>query len=231
MLEYAICSTPRSGGNLLCDLLRQTGIAGDPEEWIHHFLAQKQMAEWKAKPCGLYRRIREHRAKDDVFGILLHWREQIWLKEIGVLKEDYWELFQEPSPRVIFLTREDKIQQAVSWWIAAQTDVWKRTSQSENRQGVKYCREQIEQFVTWIDESNAAWENWFVEHSVNPLRVTYERLINDREETVRQVLDYLGLKYERSIPNPTLQKQANQLNDQFCERYKNEQRVGQAQPS
>ncbi len=34
MLSYLVCATPRSGSTLLCELLGQTGVAGQPEEYF-----------------------------------------------------------------------------------------------------------------------------------------------------------------------------------------------------
>src|SRR5579875_3648135 len=33
-LSYIVCSTPRSGSTLLCELLKSTGVAGRPEEYF-----------------------------------------------------------------------------------------------------------------------------------------------------------------------------------------------------
>lgn len=32
--SYLICATPRSGTNLLCEVLRATGIAGQPDDYF-----------------------------------------------------------------------------------------------------------------------------------------------------------------------------------------------------
>jgi LPS sulfotransferase NodH len=37
-LSYLVCATPRSGSTLLCDLLGQTGVAGQPEEYFEALL-------------------------------------------------------------------------------------------------------------------------------------------------------------------------------------------------
>ena len=31
---YLVCATPRSGSTLLCELLKETGVAGRPEEYF-----------------------------------------------------------------------------------------------------------------------------------------------------------------------------------------------------
>src|SRR5262249_46474418 len=33
-LSYLICTTPRSGSNFLCEVLRATGVAGDPDDYF-----------------------------------------------------------------------------------------------------------------------------------------------------------------------------------------------------
>jgi LPS sulfotransferase NodH len=48
-LSYLICSTPRSGSTLLCEAMRNTGIAGRPEEYYQ-----------QRKKTGLPRRPREY---------------------------------------------------------------------------------------------------------------------------------------------------------------------------
>lgn len=40
--SYIICATPRSGSTLLCDLLHDTGVAGNP----HSFFRAQDYAEW-----------------------------------------------------------------------------------------------------------------------------------------------------------------------------------------
>ena len=34
LCSYLVCATPRSGSTLLCELLRDTGVAGRPEEYF-----------------------------------------------------------------------------------------------------------------------------------------------------------------------------------------------------
>src|SRR5690349_13000702 len=34
MWSYIVCATPRSGSTLLCELLKDTGVAGRPEEYF-----------------------------------------------------------------------------------------------------------------------------------------------------------------------------------------------------
>jgi trehalose 2-sulfotransferase len=48
-LSYLICSTPRSGSTLLCEVLAATGVAGRPEEYYQH-----------RRRTGLPRRPREY---------------------------------------------------------------------------------------------------------------------------------------------------------------------------
>src|SRR5262245_3958505 len=51
MIEgYVICSTPRSGSNLLCDALRSTGIAGTPDEYFNSRYRDFFLERWSQPP-------------------------------------------------------------------------------------------------------------------------------------------------------------------------------------
>jgi hypothetical protein len=41
-LSYLICTTPRSGSNFLCEVLRGTGVAGQPDEYFWTLLSGKR---------------------------------------------------------------------------------------------------------------------------------------------------------------------------------------------
>ena len=40
--SYVICTTPRSGSTLLCQLLASTGKSGNPDSWFH----QPSVSSW-----------------------------------------------------------------------------------------------------------------------------------------------------------------------------------------
>ena len=44
--SYLICATPRSGSFLLCEAMRNTGVAGSPDEYFYADEESRWAAEW-----------------------------------------------------------------------------------------------------------------------------------------------------------------------------------------
>src|SRR3569623_650210 len=48
--SYIICATPRSGTTLLCDLLRQPGVAGTPNSFYRRESLDEFITDWGMTP-------------------------------------------------------------------------------------------------------------------------------------------------------------------------------------
>ena len=98
--SYLVCSIPRSGSSLLCELLGGTGLAGAPAEFFHPDKMAALQQRWGVE--GLDDYLRELFARktspNGVFGTKAHWGQ-------------YKPLFGEadprtvlPDPRLVFIT-------------------------------------------------------------------------------------------------------------------------------
>jgi trehalose 2-sulfotransferase len=45
--SYLICATPRSGSSLLCEALRNTGLAGNPDEYFGPMHVERWNERWQ----------------------------------------------------------------------------------------------------------------------------------------------------------------------------------------
>ncbi|WP_167459254.1 MULTISPECIES: Stf0 family sulfotransferase [Streptomyces] len=131
--------------------------------------------------------------------------------------------------RFVCLRREDVLAQAVSWLRAEQTDTWYIGGNGEiggnggRGQLPVFDADRIGELVQIIDEHNAAWEAWFATCGISPLRVRYEELDTDMAGVTEGILTFLGLSSPdgRAIV-PRHKRQADELNDQWIERYRAE---------
>lgn len=134
---YIICTTPRSGSTLLCRMLRTTGIAGVPASLFFG----TSLAEWRrrmalapsdASPTVQLRDIMAAAhalGKGDtaVFALRQQWHSFAFLQaQLALLlpaaQTDLVRLTSVIGPlRFIYLTRADKVSQAVSYLLAQQT--------------------------------------------------------------------------------------------------------------
>lgn len=98
----------------------------------------------------------------------------------------------------IYLSRGDKLDQAISYIRAEQTGLWHRRAdgtdleRQETRREDGYdpgaIRAQLDDFSSF----DAAWRLWFEEQAITPLKVSYESLAGDPQAELAKVLNSLG---------------------------------------
>ncbi len=210
--SYFLSTTPRTGSSLLAEALESTQVAGRPQEyfdpnyeadWLEK-LGIRSDAEFFAKvlPAGT--------TSNGVFGAKVHWHQFEHL--VGKLRVVHGEgplldLLARAFPdlRYVFLTRRDRIRQAVSYHRAIETNTWRTVAGDEaggrdaSRPPPRFDYERIDHWVTRLSEFEAYWRRHFERAGVRPLEVTYEELVEAHEPTVRSVLGYLELPCRRDI--------------------------------
>jgi trehalose 2-sulfotransferase len=236
---YLICSTPRSGTHLLAETLIATGVAGRPEEYLicdQHGRLQNQVGPM-AETYG--RRSLEEfpelvitlgSSPNGTFGLIVMWP---YLQDIVANFQtlprysglDACELFERifSNPKYIWLTRRDKIRQAISWVKAKQTGVWIRRKDAPDERPLQpkfdfFC---INHHYRQAVAADAAWESYFQTHNIESLEVVYEDLVEDRERVAKQVLNHLNIPYPQNITydDGRLRKQADRVNESWTTRY------------
>ena len=195
---YLLCATPRTGSTLLCSLLSSTGVLGRPESYFR----EPDEATWarrlgvpvvdgRVRDFGAFvHAVRAAATTDNgVFGVRIMWgslgriaerlRPPSRRSDLAVLEEALGPL------ALVFLRRDDIVEQAVSWCRAEQSGFW--------QQGDSVVRPPqqdiaaLKGFVTVIREHNGAWQSWFDRHGVQPEQVTYEQLVRDPRATVEAI--------------------------------------------
>ena len=215
--SYLVCSIPRSGSSLLCELLAGTGLAGVPAEFFHPDKMAALRGRWGVDELDDYLRelLARKTSPNGVFGTKAHWGQ-------------YQPLFGESDPRtvfpglrLVFITRRDRLRQAVSWVRALQTLKWVTEDNPPVKRPEVFDHEHITQKLGRIDREEELWESLFSRHGIEPHRVVYEDFVEDQEGTVRAVLDQLGVDApaDLHLPPPVLDRQADERSDEWVERY------------
>lgn len=214
---YIICGTPRTGSTLLCKLLASTKTAGDP----HSFYRQQDVWEWAEEwnlpdrdtmgelefnVAYLNAAIAAGKGGTGIFGLRLMHEN---LDELSAILDRIFP--QLPSDRArlekafghilyIHLSREDKLAQAVSLIKAEQTGLWHIAPDGTEIERVappkepQYDFERIQREVTELEAYDAAWNIWFAEQGITPLRVGYERLSSNPATTLLGICEALGVQ-------------------------------------
>jgi LPS sulfotransferase NodH len=218
--SYFVCATPRSGSWLLCGLLASTGVAGWPHEWFWRDTEAANRRAWGVSRFSEYLE-RVHDAATTANGVLgskLMWAylENLVdrLGELGDAPSDKSLIGRHfPSPRFVWIRREDATAQAVSWAKAIQTGRWHHWDEHVPPAAPVYDREQIDALEHEIAAHDAAWRTWFAENEIDPLPVRFEELVADPAGVTRAVLRFLGIA-AAGVPIAALTVPTNDLSSE-----------------
>jgi LPS sulfotransferase NodH len=233
---YVICASPRTGSYLLCEGLQNTGIAGNPNEYLSGGFQRYWTSRWGIRSYPAYlRRITALGTGDNgVFGVKVHpvqfdhfVRQVAGTDDVPAdRRRDILER-QFPDPCYIWLRRDDRLRQAVSYTKSIQTKIWWDTDKAPSPydaprpEFLQFDRSLIEWSMAQLEEADAAWGRYFAANGIEPLVLTYEQLVENVEGAVRQVVDQLGLTLPDgfSLPPSQFRRQADEVTEDWVATY------------
>jgi LPS sulfotransferase NodH len=134
---------------------------------------------------------------------------------------------------VIYLTRGDKVGQAISYARAIQTRRWFAAVEEQNPAEYSYARIRAQEKA--IRDQERFWERIFDVTGTVPLRVEYEQLLSDRAAVMHRIADFAGVKLDpaQRLEIGNIEKQSDRTNDDWRERYLEDRakRVSAASPA
>lgn len=229
-LSYMICAAPRTGSTLLAQALGHTGRAGRPNEFFDIYEQNDQFwrqslsigsdAEYFDKVVG------STTTPNGVFGLKLLWHQ--WPALLAKLRAapDLASLVATASPhdllqaklgtvpRYLWIRREDKLAQAISYYRASRSGLWRSTD--KQRPGMKadsaidFDFDLVIQYLRTVNDFDLRWEEYFRKNKLKVLMITYENFITAYEATVMSAMEFLGLPRDGvTLPPPRLQRQAD----------------------
>lgn len=212
--KYVVTSTPRSGSHFLGHLLYSTGAAGYPIEYFN----KRNVPHWKERFPGphYFRDVQKKRTSaNGVFGMKLHSEQLSPFREYCA--DDPQECLSDY--KFIFLTRKDKVAQAVSYSRALQTGSF--ISDVSEKQAFDYDETQIEQCLGEIMYGEMAWRKFLSIVLGRTIEIVFENLRNDPEITMNQIFEFLGISHGAADLDISFvkQRQSDALNGQYRDRF------------
>lgn len=184
-----IATTARTGSELLCRLMRKTGVLGDPREYLNT------------------RYMKSHYGDDSSHGDLFRkwWGGCYREGRIDSLKV-MWSDFQAGLEGAatdadavargatwIHLLRRDRYAQAVSLLKGKITDQWHRSEKTVSPKDIDYFDfYSFSYLIHEIETHDACWRAFFMEHGLRPLEVAYEDLLKMPGEQMHAILEVFG---------------------------------------
>lgn len=129
----------------------------------------------------------------------------------------------------VHLTRQNKIEQAISYVIASQTGLWHKAPNEVELERLSrprdplYDNDSIQSQLTELEAMDKGWEPWFEEEGLTPLRITYEDLSAEPFEVAGRLLEELGLnkKLTDGLELPVA-KLGDDINKQWAIRFRDD---------
>jgi len=234
---YALLCSHRSGSTLLSNLLSQTEVAGKPGEFFSHWNGRSyKNFDFTDYPAYINRVLQESRTSNGVFGVKVMTAMDGFQ---GVLQKleafpTYEKLSDTekirtffPNIKFVYLTRRNKVHQAISWWKAAQNDHYHTTeTASMPDTPLEYNFDAITHLLKEVSMEECAHQEFLAMMDAVPLTVVYEDFIQDMEGTVQRIIDFLGIKEDYTYLEPKIFKMADDLTEEWAQRYRKEVQDG-----
>jgi LPS sulfotransferase NodH len=129
-----------------------------------------------------------------------------------------------PDLRYIYVTRRDKIRQAVSLWKAIQDSTWSQedSSSPQTTHELVFHFEAIDHLLRRNEAHEEAWRRYFAENHIQPFPVIYEEFVASYEPMALDILRHLKIE----IPEPIvfkerrMKRQADTLSEEWVQRFR-----------
>lgn len=225
---YVICTTPRSGSNLLCNLLESSGVMGQPKEFLNldsvilPFAQRNNLIDSESRiylDKYLNSTVDKFSSNNNIFGMKLLFDQFEPYMELNSVRE-FLQNF-----KFIWLFRKDVLSQAVSMHIAKETNEWTYLNEQQNREQenknrrdfVQYDELKINKFLRKLAKDNLNWIEFFSINQIEYLPVTYEEVLLNSQQICHKICNFCGVEtnYEFAIKQAKFKKQGNELNEKF----------------
>ncbi|WP_158966724.1 Stf0 family sulfotransferase [Chachezhania sediminis] len=241
---YILCGTPRTGSTMLCDLLVRTGVAGSPDSYFMDTVSPYWLTEWSFPARGeaaeaewnrryLDKVIETGRAGTDVFAL------RLMRADVEGLSGFLAPLFPDaPTDRArleaafgrllyVHLSRRDRLAQAVSYVRARQTGLWHVAPDGTEIERLApqepdlYDHDRIAAELAHLERLAGAWDPWFADQGIEPLRVVYEDLADDPGSSLQRICTALGVPAPETV-TPGVAKLTDPTNAEWIARFRRE---------
>lgn len=213
--SYVIATIPRSGSTFLSHELWKTGVLGAPLEYLNF---EGGMLDRSALQnlVGYMETVRRLRTSPNgVFGL------KVFPNDLREITSSCRALLGHLlTSRFIFLTRSNKVSQAVSYARAKQTGAWVGTSEEER--APIYVEREIDEALEQILVQERFWLSFFARLSIQPLALAYEDVAADLPASVQKVGEFLGVAVAgvTARATPEVRIQADIISAEWVERYR-----------
>ena len=240
--NYLICTAPRTGSTLLAHALSSTNVAGRPNEYFdiypHNDRFWVERLGVASEADYLEKVLAAGKTANGVFGLKLLWHQSpAMLAKLKAarpqdaataegLSHPLLEKTLGAPVRYIWLRRRDKLAQAISYYRASHTGLWRSTDAAARRgTGVAESEppfdfNEINRYLTIVNAFDQQWQLFFRRNRLKVLMMVYENFIGAYETSVLSALDFLEISREGvKVAPPAVERQADERTQEWRARF------------
>ena len=205
---YVVLGTPRSGTSHLCRLLAATGVLGRPREYLNPAM-QHLVADTAAAATGdMWESI--YQASHTPNGV---WALKTFHEQLA--ESTVWRRVL--ASNVVFISRNDKLGQAISLARARRTGQW--TATDEPCASPVYDAAQIDRALYDIVLQEATLRQMLARAGTRVLWLVYEQYHPQPDTAVAEVAQFVGVTDRRQAGHSPLTIQRDQISEDWRRRY------------
>lgn len=216
--QLMVATIPRSGSTFFCIELWRTKVLGSPLEYPNVAAAKSMINRLKGHDDFERYWKDVKRIRTGLNGVFSYKMFMTNYLDIG---RKWPGLLEKLAPeKVIFLTREDKLAQAISYSKAIQSRAWFANVTYSNtpefsQRHIAHCRH-------LIDKQERFWEGMFSLTGAQVFRTTYEQFLKDRPTVLQQICEFVGQPYDPDdyMLLPSLSIQRDDVSTEWAQRYR-----------
>lgn len=121
----------------------------------------------------------------------------------------------------IWLTRRERVRQAVSLVKAVQSQCWISAEQERFEGFYVFDYVALARTMQMLEEHDAMWREFFERNAIEPLKVVYEDVVHDRRAQLQRIADFVGYPIEAvcGVSDVNYRQQSEALNELWVERF------------
>ena len=207
-----ILSTPRSGSTFLCQKLLEEKLCIAHEYYQPHQYLPIAANRWNCINSEhtvdiekyTHKLIENRTTGNGLLGINLHGHHIDIFKKVA-------HIFKEVDVKYIYLKRKDILGQAISYELAAQSEIW--SSEFETKKKIYFIKENIDKRITKILKQNDLITEFIDTNNIPADSIYFEDFINNPKDKLEQILE--ESRFEESYKTVQLKRQSNSLNKRW----------------
>jgi len=219
-----IAITPRSGSTMLCDLLNNTNLLGNPKEYLNPSYIKDRISKYSDTNSlfEMFSKTIDYSMNDNkIFGIKASYYQVEPFIEANIFNQLL------PNIKIINLFRRNILKQAISLYIAAETQFFHSINDNTNRDkllnDLKFDKNKIFNRIKEIYKEEKGWINYLDNNAYSYIKLFYEDNIKDINRIIKMILLYNGIDEEVAlktvIKESKFKKISNTINDNFYKQY------------